>query len=120
MYKSVGGTVALKACVRFRHLPSELLPVLECLLSEGKRQGFTPTITGAAYEDYPEGGYHARGYAWDVRTRGVPDPLALACNLKSTLRNRSCKYAVLYGRRDHTDHIHIAYRIDKIQYGKAR
>jgi len=105
--------VELKSCVRFRCLPKEFMPVLRVLLKAGEQQGFIPVITGASYEDYPQYSYHDLGYAWDVRISNVPDPLGFACQLRLELGIVDPLYRVVYGDINHTDHIHIEYRIDK-------
>jgi hypothetical protein len=102
--------IGLKECVRFRHIPAEFIPVAQALLSCAKVQGFEPVITGASYENYPKGGYHDLGYGWDVRTRNVPSPLDFACCLCNQLGIVDPLYYIRYGDKDHTDHIHIAYR----------
>ena len=105
--------IELKDCVRFRCLPQEILPVLKELNAAGETQGFVPVITGAAYENYPEGSYHELGYAWDVRISNVPDRLEFACRLNNNLGIVDPRYRVVYGDENHTDHIHIEYRFNK-------
>jgi hypothetical protein len=105
--------INLKECVRFKHLPKEFVPVMEALLSCSSAQGKEPTITGASFEDYPAGGYHDKGYAWDVRTFDIFKPFEYACCIYNQLRVVDPLYYILYGDKRHTDHIHIAYRIDK-------
>jgi len=105
--------VELKECVRFKCIPDEFFDVCEVLKECAGVQGAVPTITGASYEDYPKGSYHDKGYAWDIRVEGIPEPLAYACCLRTQLKSISEKYRVVYGDVDHTDHIHIEFRYDK-------
>ena len=107
------GAIELKDCVRFRRLPYELMAVIYAVLQAAEEQSITPVITGASYEDYPAGGYHNLGYAWDVRTRGVPDPRRYADSIGRFLRAVHPLYLVRYGDATHLDHIHIAYQYNR-------
>ena len=105
--------VQLKECVRFRFIPIEFLDLCEALSECAGAQGKQPTITGAAYEDYPKNSYHQKGYAWDIRIADIPNPLEYACCLCSRLKEISNQYRLLFGDEQHTDHIHIEFRYDK-------
>jgi len=95
--------------VRFKKIPLELITVFEALLHVSILYGETPVITGAAYEGYPVGNVHDRGYAVDVRTRNLSDPQRFAEAVERYLWAVSPHYVVLYGDPAHRDHIHIGY-----------
>lgn len=95
--------------VRFRIIPVEMIDMFYAILTAGVRQGIEPTITGAAYDHYPRGKVHDRGYAIDVRTFDVPDPGAYADSIRYDLRAVSPYYVVLYGDPKHRNHIHIGF-----------
>lgn len=95
--------------VRFKIIPYEMVAMFDCLLALGKALNVEPVITGAAYEDYPEGKVHDQGYGLDVRTANLPEPKDFADQLKRLLRAVSPHYKVLYGDEQHLDHIHIGF-----------
>ena len=108
--------VHLKDCVRFLCLPLQFRVMCDMLEEAAKHQQVEPTITGAAYENYPKGSYHAKGYAWDIRTTGIPDPFLYACTIRGYLVDIDRRYRVVYGDSNHTDHIHIEFRFDMKQF----
>lgn len=95
--------------VRFKKIPFEMIAMFDAISKAAAKQGCEPTITGAAYESYPKGKVHDRGYAIDVRTFDIPDPLAYAEDITIRLGSLSPHYTVLYGDVGHTDHIHIGF-----------
>lgn len=101
--------IQIKGCVRFKIIPFEMLAVFKALILAGESQGVDPVITGASYENYPIGKVHDRGYAVDVRTSNLPNPAAFAISVSIQLGAVSPYYVVLYGDRQHCDHIHIGF-----------
>lgn len=95
--------------VRFRLIPLEMMHMFWAISFAAAKQGIEPTITGAAYESYPQGKVHDRGYAIDVRTAGVPDPENYAYTIRRYLETVSPHYVVLYGDKQHLNHIHIGF-----------
>lgn len=95
--------------VRFRIIPIEMQIMFNAIHHAAREQGIEPTITGAAYENYPKGKVHDRGYAIDVRVSGVPDPEMYADSIRRYLGAVSPHYVVLYGDREHRNHIHIGF-----------
>jgi len=95
--------------VRFRYIPYEMVVMFDALLAAAKVQGVQPVITGAAYEDYPEGKVHSEGYGLDVRASNLPDPQGFAEGLQYALDSLSPHYKVLYGEGEHKNHIHIGF-----------
>lgn len=95
--------------VRFKIIPVEMIAMFEAILHAAAKQGVEPTITGAAYECYPKGKVHDQGYAIDVRTFNIPDPRLYAEDITIELGAVSPHFAVLYGDKQHRDHIHIGF-----------
>jgi len=108
--------ILLLETTRFKCITESFVVLANELLKAGEEGGFVPWITGASYEQYPTGGYHDLGYAWDIRIHNVKDPLRFACALRTNLYAISDRFRVVYGNKDHTDHIHVEYRFD----GKPR
>lgn len=99
-------------CVQFKMLPPSFILVLAVLSQAGEKYNCAPCITGAAYEHYSSDSYHGKGYAWDVRVKDVEEPFSYAVFIMLELKKASTRFRVLYGDKDHTDHIHIEYRYD--------
>lgn len=95
--------------VRFRKIPDEMFAMFQAISKAAAEQNTEATITGAAYENYPKGKVHDRGYAIDVRVSGIPDPETYDASIKSFLRAVSPHYVVLYGDPKHRNHIHIGF-----------
>ena len=98
--------------VRFKHIPAEFLDVLQIVFEEYAKQDTPIVITGASYENYVEGGYHDQGYAWDFRTKTLPNPLLCMGSIYYRLRELSLSYRCLYHDSGNGIHLHIEYRID--------
>ena len=98
--------------VRFLFIPTEFLNVLAIVFEEYEKQGCGVFITGASEEGYMEGGYHDQGYAWDFRTKTLPNPLLAVGSVYYRLRKLSLSYRVLYHDTGSGIHMHIEYRID--------
>ena len=98
--------------VRFKHIPVEFLDVLQIVFEEYQKQSCPVVITGASYETYKDGGYHDQGYAWDFRTKTLPNPLLAIGAIYYRLRKLSKHYRVLYHDTGNGLHLHIEYRID--------
>jgi len=101
--------IKIESQVRFKIIPFEMFKMFEVILSAAEEQGVEPTITGAAFEDYPKGKVHDQGYAIDVRVSDIPDPHLYADHIEQYLRAVSPHYKVLYGDPQHLDHIHIGF-----------
>jgi len=101
--------IKIKPQVRFKIIPFEMINMFDAILFAAEKQGVEPTITGAAFEDYPKGKVHDKGYAIDIRVIGIPDPKAYADEIERILRAVSPHYKVLYGDKQHLDHIHIGF-----------
>ena len=98
--------------VRFKHIPLEFLSVLLIVFEEYQKQSCPVVITGASYENYQEGGYHDQGYAWDFRTKILPNPLLAVGSIYYRLRKLSMLYRCLYHDTGNGSHLHVEYRID--------
>ena len=95
--------------VRFKIIPREMLTMFGAILWAADRQGKEPTVTGAAYENYPKGKVHDQGYAIDVRIADIEKPYVYALDIENYLLAVSQHYKVLYGDPTHLDHIHIGF-----------
>lgn len=95
--------------VRFKKIPVEMFAMFYAISRAAEEQGTYATITGAAYENYPKGKVHDRGYAIDVRVSGIPYPWQYASSIRSFLRAVSPYYVVLFGDPKHRNHIHIGF-----------
>ena len=104
------GNVFIKEGVRFRMFPIEFTPVLEALHMVEKTFKVSCVITGAAFEKYAPDGYHGKGYAWDIRTSNLPDAFRAAVIIFTHLRSMNKRYRVVFGTKDHVNHIHIEFR----------
>lgn len=101
--------IIIEKNVRFKIIPVEMIAMFDAILGAAAKQGCEPTITGASYESYPVGKVHDRGYAIDVRTFDIPDPKRYAQDIAIELGAVSPHFAVLYGDKQHCDHIHIGF-----------
>lgn len=104
--------IGLLPVVRFKHIPRAFLILVDAMLAAEDEFGITAYITGAAYEDYPEGGLHDQGYAWDIRIHNVADRVGYVCFLYTRLHSLDERFRIVYGDKDHTDHVHIEYRVE--------
>ena len=95
--------------VRFKIIPYEMITMFEAILWAAERQGVEPTITGAAFENYPKGKVHDAGYAIDIRIVDIEKPHVYALEIENYLLAVSQHYKVLYGDPKHLDHIHIGF-----------
>lgn len=98
--------------VQFKMITPSLITLFIVLSQAGEMFGCVPMITGAAYETYNPKGYHGQGFAWDVRSKDVKEPFEYAAYILKELKSVSTRYRVVYGNKDHTDHIHVEYRYD--------
>jgi len=101
--------IKIEPQVRFKIIPFEMINMFEAILFAAGKQGVEPTITGAAFEDYPKGKVHDQGYAIDIRVFDIPDPGVYAHEIVQYLGTVSPHYKVLYGDPAHLDHIHIGF-----------
>ena len=98
--------------VRFKHIPLEFLDVLQIVFEEYQKQSCPVVITGASYETYEPGEYHDQGYAWDFRTKALPNPFLAVGSIYARLHGLSKNYRCLYHDTGNGIHLHIEYRID--------
>ena len=98
--------------VRFKHIPLEFLDVLQIVFEEYQKQSCPVVITGASYEMYEDGGYHEQGYAWDFRTKTLPNKLLAVGAIYYRLHELSPLFRVLYHDTGSGPHLHVEYRID--------
>lgn len=71
------------------------------------RWGDTPIITSGAEGKHMEGSKHYKNEAWDLRVWGLHDPTSMADELRNKLNEDGEKWLVLFGDKDHKDHIHV-------------
>ena len=112
MKTGIGIRASFHPSVRFKLIPLEFLDVLRIVFEEYLKQNCIVVITGASYETYEDGGYHDQGYAWDFRTKSLPNPLLAIGAIYYRLRKLSKHYRVLYHDTGNGLHLHIEYRID--------
>jgi len=101
--------IKIEPQVRFKIIPFEMIKMFEAILFAAGNQGVEPTITGAAFEKYPKDKVHDQGYAIDVRVSDIPDRREYAHDIMRLLGAVSPHYKVLYGDKQHLDHIHIGF-----------
>lgn len=112
MAQELTANIFLLDVVRFKMITPSLLTLFIVLSQAGEKFGCVPVITGAAYETYNPKGYHGQGYAWDIRTKDVKEPFEYAAYVLKELKSVSSRYRVVYGNKDHTEHMHVEYRFD--------
>ena len=112
MKTGIGIKASFLPSVRFKHIPLEFLDVLVIVFEEYQKQSCPVVITGASYEMYEDGGYHDQGYAWDFRTKILPNPLLAVGSIYYRLRKLSMLYRCLYHDTGNGSHLHVEYRID--------
>jgi len=106
------------------HIGAINWPIIEIALAVWqayKEQGVTPIVTGADDPAYVQRGVHDRALALDFRIWNLPDPARAAERIREQLWEIDLKYVVLYGDKNHLDHIHVGYGHDKdvhLKYGE--
>lgn len=103
--------ILVKEGVVFREFNSHFMDFIKVLNEVGERMAFIPTITSAREGDHTYNSYHELNYAWDIRTRGLKDPKNVAENLRTKLCELDQRWEVIYGDKDHLDHIHIEFNL---------
>ena len=112
MKMELGTKASFLPSVRFKHIPVEFLDVLRIVFEEYQKQSCPVVITGASYETYEPGEYHDQGYAWDFRTKTLPNSLLAIGGIYYRLRKLSALYRVLYHDTGNGIHLHVEFRID--------
>lgn len=106
-------SIGLLPVVRFKHVPRAFLVLIDAMLSAEAEFGLDAYITGAAYEKYPKGELHDQGFAWDIRIHNIEDRVGYVCFLHTRLKSVDSRFHILYGDVEHTDHIHVEYRLNE-------
>ncbi len=72
-----------------------------------ERWGCTPVITSGAEGKHAEDSKHYKSLAWDIRIWGVRNPVEMVKQLEEELNTPENTFLVLYGDKNHLDHIHV-------------
>jgi len=99
--------VDIKPGVRLKEINDHLVTVCRIVAEVEASYNVIPTITSGCDGAHMPGSYHFDGEAWDFRTRDLLDPWTVASMVRDRLKGISKAYDVVYGDKDHIDHIHI-------------
>jgi hypothetical protein len=87
-----------------------------------QKYNVTPTVTSANDSKHDSNSWHYKDLAWDWRIWGVDDPKTVIDEVKQAadeIRREAqavdFRYDVIYGDKDHLDHIHTEYDLNKKQ-----
>ncbi len=72
-----------------------------------------PTITSANDGEHIPTSLHYKNLAWDLRIWGLNEPMKVAEELASNLREISKYWQVLYGDDNHLNHFHVEFDINQ-------
>uniref|UniRef100_A0A6M3LK27 Peptidase n=1 Tax=viral metagenome TaxID=1070528 RepID=A0A6M3LK27_9ZZZZ len=111
--ESEGMLVKVKDGVCFSEINFYLFLCCYMVSNVFRENGVVPTITSACDGRHKEGSLHYKGLAWDWRIWGLYYPEVVAWQIRERLQGVDKNYDVVYGDKDHLDHIHIEYDLKK-------
>jgi len=103
--------ILIKEGVIFREFNSHFVDFIGVLNDVAEKMGFIPTITSAAEGEHTLSSYHVLNCAWDIRTRGLKEVNMVVFNLGKNLEALDRRWEIIYGDKDHLDHIHVEFNL---------
>ena len=99
----------LKRGVNLYAIDDLLVDTLQTVYEAYLPWGTTPVMTSGCDGAHCENSLHYKGKAWDFRVFDLKQPQTVADDIRRRLKEKSPHYQVLYGDKNHMDHIHIEY-----------
>ncbi|OIO37213.1 MAG: hypothetical protein AUJ72_04970 [Candidatus Omnitrophica bacterium CG1_02_46_14] len=112
--------INVKKGVVFKVIGFEFCTLARIVYRVLQKYGVTPMVTSANDGKHVPNSWHYQDLAWDWRIWGVDDPKTpidevkqAADEIRRAAQNADYHYDVIYGDKDHLDHIHMEYDLKK-------
>lgn len=114
--------INIKKGVVFNVIGPEFCTLARIVSSTLQKYGVIPTVTSANDSKHAANSWHYKDLAWDWRIWGVDDPKTpinevqeAVDELRHELQAIDYHYDVIYGDKEHLDHIHTEYDLNKVR-----
>ena len=118
--------INIKKGVVFNVIGFEFCTLARIVYRVLQKYNVTPTITSANDSKHELNSWHYKDLAWDWRIWGVDNPKTpidevkqAADEIRQAAQNIDYHYDVIYGDKDHLDHIHTEYDLNKKQKAES-
>jgi len=112
--------INIKKGVVFKVIGYEFCTLARIVFRVLERRGIVPTVTSANDGNHLPDSWHYKDLGWDWRIWGVDDlktPIdevsQAADEIRKELQAIDYRYDVIYGDKDHLDHIHTEFNLKK-------
>jgi hypothetical protein len=112
--------VNCKEGIWFRFITFEFLVLARIVYRVFQKYGIIPVVTSACDGKHRADSWHYQGLGWDWRIWGMDDPKTpidevkkAADEIRREVQAIDYHYDVVYGDKDHLDHIHTEYDLNK-------
>ena len=95
-----------KEGVWFKFIDYRFLELARIVYRVYQKYGIEPTVTSACDSTHMANSYHYQGLGWDFRIWGLPDPQAVANEIREEAQKLDFHYDIVFGDSRHLDHIH--------------
>lgn len=102
-----------KKGVWFKFMGHLFLDLTRIVYEEYQKDWTTPTVTSAGDGRHRQGSLHPFGLAWDWRIWGLKDPGRTADRIRKKAKKLDVCYDIIFGDKEHLDHIHSEYDVRK-------